>query len=515
MEQAIVSYLPPLSIENDMYAIETELSAIDGFRGIVKTIGADNAVVANVEDSLIEEWIQAVRVKDHIDYCIRNYSLTTFSYQEQVLSNQLPQDEINPFELRSRHRMENPRTAKGIKVGAIDTGISNHPYLYSRTFKECYNNRDRWHQIIRGNHYVETVVQKLAAIEPVVGDSDYSSFVDHAKSELSKLSNALWEESHRQIKQRNRVDDLDFLVDHGICGLLGLISLDSRSYVSGTNQYDITDTAGHGTSMASIFSGFEQTNNLVDEHPLLPLSLNMATHSELVVLKCMGHPQGSINERFDAMLEALDHAASIDLDILYIGIGFIESDFGARKIKALEKRLKILRETHDCCVICAAGNDLSELAFPAAVEYSTAISSVNFSGQTFTLNSHSAFCGHEDDEIEFCAFGGDDSSVPNRQNLLPSLHYGFALNMGTSVSAAIATAIMCAYKSQQVNRKIRENASLNVRLDDPKEFADTICKRELSLEELLKEMRGQAFGCSSGYIGKFGSGLIRYPLDSY
>ncbi|MBE3938708.1 S8/S53 family peptidase [Vibrio parahaemolyticus] len=510
MEQAIVSYLSPISVVSDQFTIERELSKVEGFSGIARVFHDDNAVIAYVDDDLIDEWVMKVRIQDNVDYCIKNYRLKLYSFQEQILGDNTNPYEANLYKLRQHHRMERAKSAKGTKVGIIDSGLASHPYTPSLTFQAVLKNKEHWHPLVKDNYLVESCLEKIVTKETNTSREDYQDFIYWTKTQLTDLKIQLWEKTRSEVKKTGYATSGDFLLDKGLLGLLGKVSLDSRNFTNEGDQFDIEDYHGHGTSMASIFSGFDSINEEVATNKLIPLTLGLATHAELVVLKVYNHED---DVRLDKLLEALTHATNVELDVLYIGLGFVEADSSYREIKPLERRLNKLKDT-ECIVVCPAGNLGSKgLTFPAALDSTIAVTSINFSGDTFELNQHSSYVTNSDESVAFCAFGGDDSVKEHKNVLCPSNNYGYSLHMGTSVAGAITTSIIATYISQEIMKVYTQNAHLFVNEEPLNAYISKVCDNNINAKNVLETLYKQAFREEPSSF--YGYGLIRFPLDSY
>ncbi|EGR1442730.1 hypothetical protein D8X80_15425 [Vibrio parahaemolyticus] len=514
MKQAIVSYLSSIDVSNELHNIERELKKVNGFARILNTFYQDNAVIAEVEDDLIDEWILKVRVQDNVDYCVKNYQLKLFSFQGPASNNKTESQEDNLTALRQHHRMGNVRSAIGTKIGIVDTGFSAHPYLPSLDFSSTLKRKDYWHDLVRDDIDVKSCISRLASKEVTVQEGEREKFNFWAKGELDELKIKLWKKTQEHTRnRRNRyATHKDYLLDSGFLGLINRVSLDSRNFTDCGSEFDLTDSDGHGTAMASLLTGSNVIYEEVEKHCLLPETLTLSTHSELVVLKVYESDSDDTRGDLLNLLKALDYTTSINLDVLYIGIGFVEKDASYKQIKPLERRLDSLTKD-GCIVVCPAGNTSSTgLTFPAALESTTTVTSVNFSNTTFQLNTHSSYAD-EGEKVSFCAFGGDDTTTPPKSVLCASNSYGFSYKIGTSVAGAIAASIIATYKSQEILHKNIQNAGLYVNEPNISEYISKVCSNNIDYKFVLDKLNSEAYSSNERHF--YGKGLIRYPLDDY
>ncbi|BBL75588.1 S8/S53 family peptidase [Methylomagnum ishizawai] len=474
----------------------TQFDGMEGFLKVIKNFRTMNAVVVEVVPEKLHKFADDVTKLDSVEYCDYDYLTKINSFDAHIRLDQR-QFLTGATDVFSLHNLDyDPHAGIGIKIALIDTGIDPHPYLPSISFSEALGNSLGWHETVRVNSTADFLAQ-VAAIEQHF--NQHKKLCD-AVSVLIKQEKEdrwnLWEdEILKWLSGQKRTSRPELPIHTAIYGAMRVISPESKNILD--DSLNLTDTVGHGSMMAglltarppaeyiisdfrklSFIGGLEDSDaNACDRYfqSLLDLEIDVrgiAPLAELVVLKCYNKPRsGEIDQSNDlvAVIEALEYCEQIELDLILCSICFSKVE-DHRKVVSLSNIVNQLTNQGKL-IICPAGNGKNGgacgLDLPASLDDVICISSVNFDKVNRNIMSLSSFSNYADmdanESVGFCAFGGDeDNTVISLSN-----SFGFSTACGTSVSSAIATAILARKMSSYYLEAVKNNYNIYVPFKGP------------------------------------------------
>jgi len=189
----------------------------------------------------------------------------------------------------------------------------------------------------------------------------------------------------------------------------------SYNYVS--NNRDITDDEGHGTSVASIIAQATPYNVKI-----VPVKVLDAEGS------------GYTSDILKAVSDIKDH-----VDIINLSLGHNPSKDTAEEKALYESILKeVYNNGKGPIVVCAAGNDGAEVHYPACSQYTMAITSVKQNSGGFSFST-------------FSNYGKTvDFSAPGESLIVADYAYtnAYAISSGTSLATPFACAAIALLKTE-------------------------------------------------------------------
>lgn len=284
-------------------------------------------------------------------------------------------------------------------------------------------------------YLVEANAQPPAAsiVEAVVNDDE---------SEIDLLSDTVWSttsdddwwkvysaikpdlESPTNVHERPVVESIVYLVDSGIDASHAELQGARISQLFSFNS-DFTDTKGHGTALASVMVG--DTCGIVD-----------------VPVKSVKIFQEGVATKLSDLLNAFE-AISLDGAQHPNNMKIVNMSWIVEKSEYLEQKI---REFMDLgyVVVCSAGNDGSPIAdvIPASIDDAITVGAYN---QDFKPCTFSNFTGYLDTSAGPVNYGALDVWAPGENIRVAKLGGGTAFINGTSIAAAIQTAVI-AFNSQ-------------------------------------------------------------------
>jgi hypothetical protein len=219
-------------------------------------------------------------------------------------------------------------------------------------------------------------------------------------AELASYQDGLWHGWKQDITQwlsRQRQPRKPPLPTYrALAGAIRLVSGYSRNFVDAATATGILDVDGHGTQIAGILSALRPSlseanpQRQIDgtaDHPLMESVAGLCPYAELVVLKCFHRlvpgDEALVNGSLFTIVDALEHASELRLDILYIGLAAYDITYPDG-----EAVRDFLKQLHDkgTVIIAPAGNKAKpELAFPAGVSAVDAITAIAVDAQSRTI----------------------------------------------------------------------------------------------------------------------------------
>jgi subtilisin family serine protease len=301
------------------------------------------------------------------------------------------------------------------------------------------------------------------------------------------------------------------------CGQFRRISLNSYNFVD--DNFDVSDSLGHGTQMAGILSGASYidpvypggpvVHRTVDRNLIHPLGL--APRSELALYKCYDQMnlQGS---HIHNVIRAIEKAIDTDADLICLGLEFDLSG-SVRTAITLERTIATAARK-DILLVAAAGNGRQKgLSYPAACRDVLAISAVDGSLNWYTRAPYSNWADKAAQEsVAFCAYGG----TANEGVITTTTEFGYTTVHGTSAAAAIATGVLARILSASYLRDVRTHYDndLAATLNQPQfQWGRSYSLPNRSPAQILTTAKRHAdkrhLGPHQTHSEEFGDGLIR------
>lgn len=531
------------------------LSRAPGFVRIVRFYRFANAFLAQVDPSLLDKFIDSVLQQDEVEYVDRNYLVQFASYDEHVHPLHTA-SQWSSQRARLLHNLQDNSLIAGIgvKIALIDSGLSPHPYLPSLSSIEMANLRSKWRLGgVQNNRQALREIDNLKGVETPSGSSPLErqanpqvqkQYINDSKQLINRLEQALllewiiaaedWRKTILQIPRTPtpitskpaQSPSPPIPVRRYLPGVFRRISFDSYNFVM--SDLNIEDSYGHGTAMAGILVGQPPDPVVMCSSPgggQLATSymdvLGIVPCAELVICKVYD-TKNLAESNLDAVIRALEHAADIDVDIIYVGAVFDPDAIPpqVKKLISLNRTISAIVKKYETLIVCPSGNSSKAgLWFPAAAEGAIAVSAVTCglsSPPNIVLADYSTIADvAQKEELSFCAFGGKrDEGV-----LTTYRYFGFTTEYGTSVAAAIAAGILAADLSRHCVEKTDDEyekaMAKAVRDGDPfsgiswsQIFARPI-RRLKVLEEAKDRCERSCFGRVSFPSERYGWGVIK------
>lgn len=440
------------------------LSKASGFISILHAFGFLNAVLVRVEPSQADQFLRHAGVLDEVEYCDRDYHVETCSFTTSL--NPAHQKGITQDDAFTPHRArfnQDPPFFGG-SVALIDTGISPHPFLPALSFKQALETPFLRHGSFR-NAKIEDLVRSLCIIEAQLPQAyttllDRDDLTSRIESKIKQFFDIEWnswaQDVHAWMSQTAFKPAPTIPRSRSLFGALRIISPYSWNFVE--DSPNILDYDGHGTGTAGCIAALPplsygiipEISPILNTSAMLSPSFDInfiknidyevngfAPYSELIILKCLDARNAEIST-LSLILMALVRCLKLKPDCIYCGLALKNLPQG--QVLSLS-RLTAQIDAAGITMFAPAGNDgTAGILAPAASPGVLPITAAEWNGDvnTYSRASYSSYADISNNEkVEFCACGGTGESPIQ----LLSTEFGFAYEFGTSISAAVVTAI--------------------------------------------------------------------------
>lgn len=154
----------------------------------------------------------------------------------------------------------------------------------------------------------------------------------------------------------------------------------------------------------------------------------------------------------DLLIEALDYCCNLDIDIDLIYCGLVSDSAPASESVAIDKLINQLNRG-GAVFVCPAGNSSkNKLSMPANLSTSISVTSVyEDDSKKLDISPESNYASKKFfEEVAFCALGGNvDKKISSTD-----INFGYSKKHGTSIAAAIVTAIIARNLSESYKEKM-------------------------------------------------------------
>ena len=302
--------------------------------------------------------------------------------------------------------------------------------------------------VFRMQNDVDTFPEYVHPAKIIVDAYDNIILIYHMDSEFEEDFEKLTQDAHTLFVEEINPDDI--VMDENAYDEVVMEDLKHNSYAAGLMNTDlkVKEIVDNGIkrkitigfldtglySENSIPAGYvnlrnsydyvNDDNDVLDEtdtHVTMVISTyldivgkDIAADTNILVGKCLENGKGSF---YDLATAIMDMSSRCDIINMSLGAG-ISSD-------VVEYAVNYAKE-QECILICASGNESSDVSYPAAYEYSIAVSAID-------ANKNIAYFSNTGSKIEFTA--------PGVKIIVDDIEYTQSMVSGTSFSTPIITAV--------------------------------------------------------------------------